>query len=43
MLSRVVCCKFDRDVFKNSCSGKSLSDIKTKGWQQGINCYVNFL
>ena len=41
MLSNVFCCKFDQDVFKNSCSGKSLNNIKSSGWQQSINCYVN--
>ena len=41
MLSHVFCCKFDQDVFKNSCSGKSLNNIKNRGWQQSINCCVN--
>ena len=42
MLSHVFCCKFDQDVCKNSWSGKKLNNIKNRGWQQSINCYVNF-
>ena len=41
MPSYVFYCKFDQDIFKNSCSGKSLSDIKEKDWQQNITWYVN--
>ena len=41
MLSYVFYCKFDQNVFKNSCPGKSLSDIKNKDWPQSINWYVN--
>ena len=41
MLSYVFCCNFNQDVFKNSFSGKNVNNIKNRGWQQSINCYVN--